>query len=383
MHLLLFAFSTSIFPLLNAGQPACMIPQEKTIAEPPAAPPKTQTYFERDPRLRVPLSQRAGKTIYKEIWSQITRYTKVPIEREEAAREFDDAQIAVGYHKRPARDVMDAIAAHTKTRWERTQQNGYEYLVSEREMNSHKAKNAHQIDRYAQGALFVNELNSLSPEEQKRIRSGDFLLLHSLPQGMQRAVAGVMDALDREYIARGSENELRSSNFTPETRVQFEQKPQRGFNRYYITVDIPGIGTAGCAFTDYEEREKEKNAERARNQQAGQWDALYSPLHSALTQEEAKRLPALQKKITVQMREVTLPDILRYLHNTYGIAYVCDPPFVMQQRANVNLVDMPLGKALDRLVQLYDKTEWEWRKSNFLILRGPDNPARSGWQAAK
>jgi hypothetical protein len=97
----------------------------------------------------------------------------------------------------------------------------------------------------------------------------------------------------------------------------------------------------------------------------------------ALTQEAAKRLPALERKVTIQMRDVSFPEVLRYLHNVYNIAYVCDPGGVMPQRANVNIVNMPLGKALDRLTQIYKDTEWEWRKLNFLLLRGPQNPSRT------
>jgi hypothetical protein len=337
----------------------------------------SQTFFERDSRLDVTLSQRAGKTTYREIWNQITRYTRVPLESEEAAREFFDAQIATGYHKMSARSLMDAMAAHTMTRWERTDKNGYRLLVSEKEMRIHRPKNVHQEERYAQGAKFVNELNKLSTEEQKRIRSGEYVSLDSLPGEMRRAVEGVMEALNQEYVSTGRGETLHAAKLIESTRIKFEQEPQKGFNRYFLTVHVPGVGSSGCAFTDYEDRQKEVDAERARKQRAGDLDELYSPVKFAISQESARNLPVLQRKVTVQMRETTLPDVLRYLHTTYGIAYFSDPVIALPKRANVNIIGMPLSKALDRLTQIYEKTEWEWRKSNILLIRGPDNPART------
>lgn len=49
----------------------------------------------------------------------------------------------------------------------------------------------------------------------------------------------------------------------------------------------------------------------------------------------------------------------------------------MPQRADVRLYRMTLGKALDRLTEIYQDTEWEWRKYGFPVIRGPRNPART------
>jgi hypothetical protein len=277
----------------------------------------------------------------------------------------------------PARSVMDALAALTLYRWERTEKNGYRLLISQREMNVYKPKNPHQKDRYAQGLKFVQELDKLPAPEQNRIRAGEQVPLHSLPPEMRQAAEGVLEALNQELVSQGRSAAIELNQLVQGTTVRLRHQKIKNFNRYSFGIHVPELGGASISFSDYESHEREAQAARERKIQSGQSDALYEPVRFALSQDEARKLPALQKKVTVQMRDVTLPQVLRYLHVTYGVAYISDPELAIPQRASVNIVNLPLGKALDRLTQTYDNTEWEWRKSKFLVVRGPNNPSRT------
>ena len=121
---------------------------------------------------------------------------------------------------------------------------------------------------------------------------------------------------------------------------------------------------------------KEQETDRRLQNIANKIDPLYETRKFELTRMEARDLPVFQQKITLTGKQMTFPQVLQSLHQKYGISYVCDPQRYMPQRADIKIPSLPLGDALDYLTGVFHDTEWEWRKYNVLIVRGPLNPAR-------
>lgn len=341
----------------------------------------SQTYFEKDPRLKVSLTARSPAWTHLRLWSALYRKTGVPLEREEGASEFDDNTVALGFNGVSARAVMDAAAARVLARWERTERNGYRLPVPQRELDFvFLAKNEHQRELFGAGVEFIRDLSALPQEEQARIGSGQFIPFASLPANMQRSVGQMLQALSREFQERdramGSARPPIPFEDLPSANFRVERQPANGFNRLALTVRFTSVRrTTGWSINDYEQQKQAREAAR-RRRPAGELDALYAPRKFEVSQEEAKRLPALQKRITLSLANVTFPEVLQRLHAKYGLAFLSDPTQHMPQKATIRLVSVPLGEALDRLTEIYQDTEWEWRKYGVLIVRGPSNPAR-------
>lgn len=334
-----------------------------------------QSYFEKDSRLNAPMTIQSASYMHLRLWRAIARTTKVPIDREQNAMELDTDPVALAGKDVPARALMDAAAARILARWERTEKKGYRLLVPQAEMDrGYGASNEYERERFRAGRAFIRALMALPAEERSRMESGQSVPFTSLPSDMQMAVTEMLQSLARQAqvtgwtvfpVARVAEAEFR-----------LERKPSSEFNRLWLQLKVPGQDV-GFRINDYEEKKQERAGKaRQKWQQMGEPDGLYIPEKFEVSQEAAKRLPALKRVVQIDAEGATFPKVLWLLHEKYGIAFLSDPKRTMPQRADVHLPPMPLGEALDKLTKIYKDTEWEYRKLGFIIVRGPRNPSR-------
>lgn len=362
---ILFALAAAGYGAVNAA------PHQQNTASPKEAT-QTRHYFDNDPRLDTKMTINSRACTHLTLWREITRWTRVPIDREQGASEFDDVPLVLAGHRVPARAIMDAVAARIMARWERMERDGYRFLVPQGEADrGFNPYNEHERERFRIGAGFIRDFHALSQESQKRLLQGP-VPFTDLPVGMQQAVAGMLASLSHEW----QEQKGRGTSVQPHqlsaARFRLDRKPAHGFNRYFITVSVQNVGSTGWRLNDYEMQE----AARRQKRKAGEYVDIYLPRKFEVSQEKAKRLSALQQTVELDAQNITLPGVLLQLHEKYGIPFVCDPEREMPQRADVNLSRMTLGEALDRLMELYPNTEWEWRKYGVMVVRGPLNPAR-------
>lgn len=336
---------------------------------------RSATTFETDARLEAKMTQRPGEWRVFQIWNAVTRRTKVRIEREDGAGDIEEGTIAGGWKGVSARAVMDAVAAFYVAPWERTERNSYRLLVPDRERDfTFSAKSDWERQRFAIGREFIRSLERLSPEERSRVDSGRSQPFSALPPEMQQQALGMLEQLELEYRSRGVGTSAYGRDLAGAT-FRLERKPARDFNRLFLTIKVPDVGSTGFRINDYEEKKRQREAARTRRAGGGP-DALYTPVKFEVKPEDARQLPELRRKVEIKLERGTFTDVLQHLHRNHGIAYLASPAIAMPKTARVRLPLMPLHEALDRLTAIFPDTEWEWRRYGFLLVRGPRNPAR-------
>lgn len=340
-----------------------------------------RTHFETDPRLEAPMTVQSSAYAHRRLWQGITRKTKTPIERHEWVRGLDDDPISLAGNAVSARALMDAAAARILARWEWTDRNGYRLLAPEGELDkAFGAQSEEERERFQSGREFIRVLNALPADERASLESGTPVPFASLPPGMRMAVGGMLDPLVREQ--KKKDWAVFPAERINEASLRLERSPATEFTRLFLTLKVPGGNGAGFRINDYETRKQDRDATRQGRQHAGKpgepedLDSLYVPKRFEVSPEQAKRLPTLKRLVILDGQNVTFPDVLLLLYKQYGIPFISDPKTAMRQRADVHLSSMPLGEALDHLTKIYKDTEWEWRKYNILVVRGPSNAAR-------
>jgi hypothetical protein len=84
---------------------------------------------------------------------------------------------------------------------------------------------------------------------------------------------------------------------------------------------------------------------------------------------------ALQQEITLEGTYFAI-DILKYLHKNLGISCISEPRGNIPVPGRVSVAKMPLWQFLEKMPEVFPDTEWEYRKSKMLVVRGPRNAAR-------
>lgn len=346
------------------------LPQEKQTQSAPKSA-KIATDFETDKRLNTPLSIALLKCSHADIWTRLDRRTGVAIEREESARELDDSSVAIAGNQTSARALMDAIAARILARWEKTERNGYRFLTSQNERDfTYSAKDEWEEERFKAGAEFLREMKKLPPDEQAAILSGKPYPVSELPNTMQQPLRTMLEALYQSNEAKGFGNG-EPPRLPSEATLTIERKSAKGFDRFAFSFGNGASPGGSFRINNYDEKKKERLAVKGK-------EDTYTPVRYEIKPESAKKLPALKRLVSINLQDVTYPEVLKQLNAKYGVAFVSDPKVSMPHKADVVLTSMPLGDLLDELTKLYPGTEWEWRKYGFLVVRGPENQIRRG-----
>lgn len=376
MDHLIISFALLSLSMSGVGSIHSPFLHQKSQADGIAAKAEVKSYFEEDSRLDQKITIKSYGIAHRELWQVLENKIRAPIEREEAASEIEADEIVIAASNVPVPTLMDAVAARVLARWERTQHNGYRMLVNQFELDFvFGAKSEREQERFAAGAAFIQDMNALPAQKRALLQSGEYVAFSSLPASMQQSLTQMLFSLSLEYQAKGKPATLQPE-VLPQAAFRLERKPAQGFNRYFITVKADGGRASGWRFNDYEAQKQAREAARQEKQKAGEPNSIYTPVKWELSHREAKRLPALKRPITLDMKAVTFPEVLRRLHEKYNIAFISDSRKSMPDRADIVLRSLTLGDALDRLTQIYRNTEWEWRKDGFLIVRSSSNPTR-------
>ncbi len=359
-------------------------PQNPSFSANSVAPTSTQARlaryeprlvaFDNDPQLKVKTSMRSLEALFPSLWDGFTRKAKVIIQREESAREFDSASLGVYCSEVSVHDLMDAMAASVLGRWEAIPK-GYRFLVSSSELDhAYMPKSDRFRDLNRKGMEFMKQAQGLSEDTRKRLEAGEALPYDALNPAMQGLGKDMLHTIMEEELAKlppGTRIGIESDDDSQAT-IQMTREPSKGFDSYYLTLAKKGEGSATWNVNNYEQR-------KAEGLQPGSTlnrSKVYTPKKNEISREDAIDSPLMKKPVSLQMRGALLPQVLRKLHEEYGLNFVCDALHTFPQPATVQFKSIPLGVALERLTELYPNTEWELRKSNILVYRSALNPAR-------
>ncbi len=336
---------------------------------------KRATWFESDPRLEGRVTAVARTDRHGRLWGVLSGRTGVRIECEAAALEFRDAQLSVGATSVSSRSLMDALASMGDARWEYTERKTYRLKVSSHELEYvFIPREERERERFLAGKPFLQALDAMPADRKAALESGRSVPFTSIPPEMQSSVGAMLGSLSQEYREKGLGDTIQVGAL-PGAAFRLDRKSADGFNELFLTVRVAGVGSSGWRLNDFEEQQNAR-AEKSRARKSDELEEVYASKAHDFPQLEAKRLPALQRKVDIDLKDSTFPQVLRDLHDRYGIPFVSDVEQYMRQRADVRITRTPLGDALDKLTDLYKDTEWEWRKMGFLIVRGPDSSVR-------
>lgn len=330
--------------------------------------------FDSDPQLRVKTSLRSLEAPFPYLWDGFMRKAKIVIQRDDSAREFDNASLGVFCNDVTVHDVMDAMAASVLARWEAIPK-GYRFLVNNTELdNAYMPKSERFRELNRKGMEFMSQLRDLPEEARKRLESGQALPYNALTPSMQALGKEMLHAIMEEELQKlppGTQLAIESEDYS-QASVKLSREPSKGFDSYYISLMKEGAGSAMWNVNNYERRK----AEGAQVGTTADKSKVYTPKKYEISRDDALENPLMKKNVSLQMRDALLPQVLKRLHEEYGVNFVCDAVRNFPRAATIQFKSVALGDALDRLTKLYPDTEWELRKSNILVYRSASNPAR-------
>lgn len=336
--------------------------QEPGVPSPLSSP----SFLEQDARLEVKLDVHSSPLTGAGIFARIKRTTGIKIQTNPMSLECEKATLTVACKAISARALMDAFAAFYQASWVKIEPSKYLLVLGKQSYETaYNSRGKFAQERYAAGRQFVQSLGALPEKERARILSPQGLPFRELPSLMQRQVGQMAEALRQETVEKGQDIGLPLDRLA-ETSFQLEQEPTSEFNVFFATINLSGAGSWGWRFDDYENWKRQQNEKRRKRQEVpGGVDDTYETRKFEISQKEARQLPALRRTVEIHVKHRTLVDVLQSLHEKYGIPVLTDTRRTMPQRANVDLGPMPLSEALDRLTEIYQDTEWEYRKRGF------------------
>jgi cytochrome c556 len=332
-----------------------------------------RTFLENDRLLQTEISQ-VGKVVsYAHIFKEMSREAKIRLHFAKSTGDVANTKLVVAYKSMPVGAVMDAVAALYLFRWQKTTDKQYHLLGSSVGADTvFLPKNEYQRDRFAASKAFLASLDKLPATERNRILAGS--PIHALPPSLQTPVKEMIQALNRQKVAEGRNpwdmDRLRDAT------LRVSEESREGFRTYKFNVTLPGIRSTSFAYNDYADTKRE--AERA-NTKTGNASigAIYSTALYAVPRREADKQAQMKKRVSLNVRDATLPQVLLMLHQKYDIPFVSQNEKELPQRADVRFDSLPLATALDRLTELYKGTDWELRRLGFVVVWGENNRPRN------
>lgn len=320
------------------------------------------TVLSRDVRLRRRMTVPNWEMSMQRFFSRVQRATAVHLYTEDL--ELRDSNLIAACEGTTAESLLDAVAALWLLRWEKDEENRYRLLGAEHEMKVFLPDNEYERDKLDAGRRFLREWSNLSAPVQASLISG--VQPSALPSGLVDEIGAMTDAVNRELQALQGDTNPFPLQRLAEARLTLKPRQKGRVTSYWMTLSLQGWGSLGWSFNDYDPRGRREGKLEG---------AAYVPGKLEVTRKEAKKLPALQKRVTLYLKAATLPEVMQKLSRSYRFPFVSDPNRGQKRRVEVHFKSIPLADALDRLTQLYPGAEWEYRKSGFLIMRSPGNPA--------
>jgi hypothetical protein len=287
-----------------------------------------------------------------------------------SATEFNRTGIVIGGASTVAA-AMDAVAALWLLRWEKDEKGAYALLTSLHEFSIYLPRNEFEEKRFQSGMPFIKGYDDLPQEMQQSLSQGQSFPITALPASMYDAVRKMADTVNQADLQKGDDNPFPLSQLN-QSKFQLKIYHPGKFAEFFVTLYLPDWGTMAWSFNDYQKGKSDsKSGVGAENQRLA-----YAPVKEEIPLKQARQKPQLQIKVNLQARGVTLSRVMRLLHQQYKFPFVADVALSTSERANVDLRNITLGEALDSLTETYKGAEWEYRKSGYIVMRDPANPAR-------
>jgi hypothetical protein len=338
----------------------------------PQNAPAARTYLEAEARLEQMLALTTTSQTVSELLERIQRRTGVALLISNEARAYRALRLGMTPDTVSCRALLDALAALELYRWVRVDERRYELREPDRTART-PARQALQSAVAQSGLALRDEFAKLKPESQQKLASGTYVPFASLPTGIRKAIAALVEARNQEEASGRRETVPLSMRDVEvgEVAFQTETLPNRTHYRlfYRYRYDADGNMKSGAILFD---DASERAARRAASSEA---QAEYVPVRYEVAPKDAKERPELQRLVSLNARNMTYAEAAARL---CGLAKV-PALYIIERsarRSDLSIPRLPLGEALDRLADRFPDNEWELRRMGYLIVREPGNAAR-------
>ena len=268
--------------------------------------------------------------------------------------------------------VMDGLGALFLTRWVKedvgrfTMIDNFEYTLG------WVPESPEEVERCEASMPFLSEYLRLPSDIQDKLKNDEKasnqnngLPLSALPPAMQQAIYSMMD-VENKFKGKNSRNI--SQEEISNGRVMVDNSTSvMGTIKLFIRLNT-SKGSYGALYTNTKKLVDNKtlNASNEKTYECKKWD---------IERKDYKNENKLKQEIILN-GNYTIIDILKYLHDNFDISCISETNKTIPMRVSVRISKMPLWQFLEKMPETFLETEWEYRKSEVLVVRGPRNSAR-------
>ena len=302
-----------------------------------------------------------------DIFRRVNNETEIKLIAED---DYDKIQCSCFVKNIEVYKVMDGLAGLFLTRWTKDGVDRYIMTDPFEFTIGWIPKNPEEIERCEVSLPFLNDYMRLPTELQKNLKDNDDIPsrdngipFSKLPEPMQQCLYKMME-VENKYREKGnfvSPEEILNS------RITVDNESERGNIELFICVNTKNrSGGSRYSNTKYLIDNGILRPSNEKTYACKKWD---------IDRKEYKKVKTLQQEITLNSSYFVM-DILNYLHQNFDISCVSEPQKNIPMRGRVEVSKMPLWQFLEKMPEIFPETEWEYRKSEILVVRGPRNAAR-------
>ncbi len=295
--------------------------------------------------------------------------------------EFQRNEILIGYQDQPIHAVMDALAAMFLAQWQLDKDTYYLITGPHILDKIYGLGDDNKRSRIEAGREFIRAIESAPDKDNYFSPEGTSFANFSpaLQDNIRQMATAVRNQSPRnigigEHLAKLDESTVTLRRSTTIT----------GAVEYWVNIQNSS-GGSGFRIHNYGDPMNRNGSPGASGNEGNlvEQPLKYYPTKKfEISLKEAKaNHPMLHKTVSLNLKGYTFPLVMKHLHQEYGVPFISDLPKHMPQKANVSIGPVPLGEALDYLTLVYKDTEWELRKSGFVVVRGPTHPGRDGYRS--
>lgn len=292
--------------------------------------------------------------------------------------------IRVRFEDIPLRDAMDAIATLHQFQWERLGSDQYVLRHRKNFLDGFLPTDPVRIEQAAMGKRIFAEFERLTLGQKEALTTPESMVsLSELPPAMQEQIRALYESLDSERAKSGNPALQDPTNLIG-AKVRLETTEQPLYTQRTLVMQGSNLSSR-WSFHDVAERLKADADAIASGKRTPPYnpqdytvtpDDLFknSPNTTTRPQQEGTEptvtLDTLEPVPVLQAASVLAESVRKVKGNG---SYVLDTEQFQASPVPVFLKQIRVSEAINKLAKLYPETEWEFRKSGLLIVRGKIN----------
>ena len=282
-----------------------------------------------------------------------------------------DAPI-IGTKKSKIFHLMDALGAYYECAWEKQSLGVYSLLSGESENEAAYSGHTSSLKKMNEvGANFIEEFENGNNQIKQKLTSVNGCKFDDINPKMKDDIKKMIYFLREHFESEGRNNYFDKGleDNLSGRGINVKKENKDGFD--ILKISIEGTGTT-FSVNNYT-----SNKNKFDMRKTG-WSGVKIDFEKfAIKKEKIMLDEVMNRKISVNVESKYAYTPMKEIYNLAGIPFICDASSVWTQRSSLRLSNTPVWKVLDELTNAYLLTEWEFRPSGFILLRGPFHPRRT------